>query len=133
MVNKLELVPEVDLFASRVNKQVESFFSFRPDPDCLLVDTFTAYWGGTQFYAFPPFNCLPRTLQKICFDEAKGILTVPDWPNQPWYDQFIKLAERIIDLEPGSNLLRLPQKPELKHPLWRSLRLKAGLIQGNLY
>jgi len=28
-------------------------------------------------------NCIPKTLQNVCFDEAKakGILVVPDWPN----------------------------------------------------
>jgi len=49
-------MPTIDLFASRINKQLKSFYSFRPDPDCLLVDAFTAYWGDKRFYAFPPFK-----------------------------------------------------------------------------
>ena len=33
-----EFQPSVDLFASRINCQVQDFFSFRPDPDCIGVD-----------------------------------------------------------------------------------------------
>ena len=35
-------VPEVDLFASRINKQIDRFMAWRPDPDCIHVDAFTA-------------------------------------------------------------------------------------------
>ena len=129
VINELESLPEIDLFASRINKQVDNFYSYRPDPDCLLVDAFMGDWGDKNIYAFPPFNCIGRMLQKICHDRAKGIIIVPDWPNQPWYTQVFDIAMKWIVLGPRKDLLLLPQKP-CRHPMWKSLRLIAVLVQG---
>ena len=76
--NKLEFYPEVDLFASRVNTQLNRFVSYRPDPESQDVNAFSLYWGDIKFYAFPPFSCIPKVIQKIFQDKAKGILIVPD-------------------------------------------------------
>ena len=34
--------PSIDLFASRLNKQCSGYVSWRPDPDALFVDAFSA-------------------------------------------------------------------------------------------
>ena len=80
--------PNVDLFASRINTQLARFFAYRPDPEAEAIDAFTLSWGSIKFYAFPPFNCIDRVLQKVIEDEATGILVVPDWPSQFWYHMF---------------------------------------------
>ena len=45
--------PEVDLFASRLNFQLDRYVSWKPDPGALAVDAFTLDWGSYVFYAFP--------------------------------------------------------------------------------
>ena len=35
------MIPPIDLFASRLNKQVITFVSWRPDPDALFIDAFS--------------------------------------------------------------------------------------------
>ena len=60
----------------------EKFMSYRPDPKCITVNTFTQSWTGLEFYAFPPFICIPRVMQKIWKDRVVEILVTPDWPNQ---------------------------------------------------
>ena len=44
------------------------------------------------------------------------------WPNQPW---FLVLFKMLIDMPvlitSGKNLLKLPQDPELVHPMWRKI------------
>ena len=72
--------PEVDLFASRLNYQFKPFISFRPDPECSAVNAFSISWDKVFFYAFPPFNLIPRVLQKVHFDQSEGLLIVPRWP-----------------------------------------------------
>ncbi len=81
--------PEVDLFASRINTQLARFFAYRPDPEAEVIDAFSVSWENIKFYAFPPFNCIDRVLQKIIHDKATGILIVPDWPSQFWYHMFL--------------------------------------------
>ena len=36
---------DVDLFASRVNAQLKSYVSWRPDPDVMALDAFTLGWS----------------------------------------------------------------------------------------
>ena len=38
--------PNIDLFASRLNCQVNPFSSWKLDPDAMVVDSFTLDWGG---------------------------------------------------------------------------------------
>ena len=38
VVEKLGFIPTVDLFASRINTQLEKFMSYRPGPKCIVVD-----------------------------------------------------------------------------------------------
>ena len=75
--------PDLDLFASRINTQLSSYVSFKPDPGAKAVDAFTLSWRDTRFYAFPPFCVIPKVLQNSCRDRTKGVVVVPDWPNEP--------------------------------------------------
>ena len=38
VVEKLGFIPTVDLFASRINTQLEKFMSYRPGPKCIVAD-----------------------------------------------------------------------------------------------
>ena len=62
---------EIDLFASRLNKQIDDYVSWTPDPDATAVNAFSILWDRKPFYAFclPPFSLIPRWLQKITTDK----------------------------------------------------------------
>ena len=47
--------PSIDLFASRLNKQCSVYASWRPDPDALFVDAFSANWSYFFVLCFPSF------------------------------------------------------------------------------
>ncbi|XP_032904474.1 uncharacterized protein LOC116990664 [Amblyraja radiata] len=84
-------LPDIDLFASRLNHQLPKYVSWEPDPGAVAVDAFSLHWGGMFFYAFPPFCLISRCLIKIEQDSASGILVVPDWPTQPWFPLILRL------------------------------------------
>ena len=125
------LIPDVDLFASRLNYQVESYVSWRADPSSVHIDAFTLDWSAyTCFYAFPPFSLIDRVLTKIEHDKAKGIVVVPLWHTQPWFPKLLKLlTHKPCILPPRPNLLSLPFSDRL-HPLRDRLRLTACLLSG---
>ncbi|KAM8975733.1 LOW QUALITY PROTEIN: uncharacterized protein RCH25_020573 [Pelodytes ibericus] len=52
----------IDLFASRLNMQLQRFYSWRPDPEALATDAFLQQWPPNRHYAFPPFCLISRTL-----------------------------------------------------------------------
>ncbi len=122
--------PNIDLFASRLNNQLPRFASFRPDPNAEIINAFTIPWDNMDFYAFPPFVCIAKVIQKIVLDEGTGILVVPDWPNQTWYNVYRRIVIYEILLPPRSDLLILPSNPLLLHPLHQSLSLRVGLVTG---
>uniref|UniRef100_A0AC35F6U8 Reverse transcriptase domain-containing protein n=1 Tax=Panagrolaimus sp. PS1159 TaxID=55785 RepID=A0AC35F6U8_9BILA len=69
--------PTVDLFASRVNKKCNAYFSLNPDPEATGIDAFAHNWKDLFAYAFPPFNLIGRTIRKAQSDGADIILITP--------------------------------------------------------
>ena len=130
----LSFLPTIDLFASRLNKQFPFYVSYRPDPYATHVDAFTIPWNDKKFYCFPPFSCVLRVLRKVIQDQARGIVVVPDWPTQPWYPMLKNLLEQApVLLRPSPQMLTLPSKPDLKHPLVKNLTLAICLVSGKNY
>lgn len=126
-------VPEIDLFASRINTKCTKFISWRKDPDAFGVDAFTIEWKKLKFYAFPPFSIISQVLQKIINEQAQGIVVVPYWPAQPWYPIYTSLLIRTpIFFKPSINLL-LSCDRSIPHPLWPKLTLVAGLLSNRRF
>ena len=123
-LDRLDVKPEIDLFASRLNHQFPRYISYKPDLDAEAVNAFTMSWSDVTFCAFPPFCIIPSVLQKIIKDRARGILVVPDWPSQLWYPILARgLTQRPVVVSARENLLVLPTNPEAKHRLRKALRL----------
>lgn len=124
--------PEIDLFASSLNKKCERFISWKPDPQALHIDAFTISWKHFFFYAFPPFAQIPNVLNKIINEKAKGIVVVPLWPSQPWYPIYNNLlCKEPIIFKPNKELLTSPYRQT--HPLWGTLSLVAGILSGKCF
>lgn len=123
----------VDLFASRLNKKCNKFYSRFPDPEAESVDAFIKSWKNEFFYAFPPFALILRTIRKIINDKALGVLVVPLWSTQPWFPLFTSLlTEPTITLNPNNSLLLSPYRNEI-HPLAPHLSLVVGKLSGQLF
>ena len=127
----LNFKPQIDLFASRLNRQFLIYCSFNPDPDASYIDAFTLSWSDKHFYCFPPFSCVLQVLQKIIQDKETGIMVVPMCPTQSWYP----ILTSLLVLPPitfplSKNLLSLPAFPE-NHPLHRKRSLLICLLSGN--
>ena len=48
---------QIDLFASRLTKQLPNFYSWRPDPEAIAMDAFNQDWAQTRGFTNPPW-CL---------------------------------------------------------------------------
>ncbi|XP_052058703.1 uncharacterized protein LOC127698962 isoform X1 [Mytilus californianus] len=78
--------PEIDLFASRLNKQLPKYVSWFPDPEAYASDAFSLSWSNLLPYIFAPFSQLPRVLQKI--EEDKLVVyrnCMVDQEDQLWF------------------------------------------------
>lgn len=122
--------PEFDLFASAQNNKCARYSSWKLDPFSEVVDAFTFSWHSINFYAFPPFSLIPKVLEKIISDRARGILIVPDWPAQPWYPMWSRLVtSKKYYFGPDKHLLYSPFRS--CHPLHMNLVLVAAKLSGN--
>ena len=71
-------IPEIDLFASRLNTQPPRFVSWKPDAASCFVDAFIASCYSLYIYAFPPFCQIHRCLQKTLEEQVpQGIMIIP--------------------------------------------------------
>ena len=131
IMKHFEFEPEIDLFASRLNKQVDKFVSYKPDPEAVHVNAFTLDWSKLKFYSFLPFSCIGRVIRKIINDNAEGILVTPNWITQYWYPLIFNINTKQPFIIPPSQIqLSLPNLPELKHPPSRKLGLMAWKVSG---
>ena len=127
--------PRVDLLAGRLNHQVETFVSWKPEAEAWAVDAFSLNWKDIMFYAFPPFSVLGWVLSKIKTEQASGILVLPLWPTQPWFPVMMDLLmDLLMDhprlVKPNPNNLLIKGNPMLLHPLHTKLSLLVTLLSG---
>lgn len=128
-----------DLFATRLNAQVELFFSLRPDPEAAGIDAFAQSWAGLTAYAFPPFSQIGRVVQKALQEDAELLLIAPVWPAQAWFPLLLAYARRAPRLlRPRLALLRDPadrsvpkfcENPNFRLSAWK-ISANVGRIKG---
>ena len=120
----LKFNPEADMFASNINYQFHTYFSYKADPKAKAVDSFTVSWHSLKFYAFPLFSIMSMTSKKIKPEKIEGILVVYYWPNQAWFPVLFKMSIDIpILITSRKNLLKLPQYAELVHFMWSKIEI----------
>ena len=66
-------VTDIDLFASRLNKQLEKYVSWNPEPDAYASDAFSILWTNFNPYIFCPFSLISQTLNKIKDEKVKKL------------------------------------------------------------
>ena len=114
--------PKIDLFASRLNAQLETYASWNPDPKATYIDAFSIGWSDF-FYAFPPFCLISRCVQKVIQDKATGILVVPLWPTQPFFSMVLSLLMEVPRLLKVTHHNLIHPTLTSPHPLQGQLKL----------
>ena len=105
----LDFEREIDLFASRLNKQFDLYCSFKLDPGPLCVDRFSISLTNLRIYCFPPSSSILQTIQKIKKEHAESIQGVPDWPTQPWNPLRQSLrVKRPVKIRPSPDFYHHP-------------------------
>ena len=84
---------QIDLFASRLTKQLPRYYSWRPDPEAEATDAFTQNWAQARGFANPPWCLISRCLNQIKQQQARVLLVTPLWPYQPWFPVILRMVE----------------------------------------
>ena len=116
-------MPEVDLMASRANRQIDTYVSWHPQPGAKAIDAFSISWKEGLLYVFPPFSIIGQTISKIIQDDSDVILVVPDWNTQYWYPLAVNMADQIMKIKPHPKNLQLTHDQSKQHQLHQKLGL----------
>ena len=104
---------DMDLFASRLTRQLPRFYSWRPDPEAEATDAFTQNWAAFRGFANPPWCLIHRCLSKLKKQTARMVLITPLWKTQPWYPLLLELLEDLPRrIPPQPDLVVMPQGQE---------------------
>ena len=132
ILNRCQVYPEVDLFASPTNSPLPLFCSLHPHESVWRVNALSFTWGGHNFYAFPSPALIPRVLMKVTADSPLSFtLIAPFWPSRPWFPSLIRLlGGRPFRLPLSLDLLSLPEENKV-HPNPANLSLVVWPLSGN--
>lgn len=84
---------DIDWFASRLINQLDSFLSWRPDPDAWEQMPFSSIGLGGNNYPFHPFAMISRCLAQIRKQLELVVVVAPLRKSQPWYPILLKLSK----------------------------------------
>lgn len=79
---------DIDMFATRVNKQLPRFWSRDPDIGAEASDAFAQHWQHLERpYAHPPYHLIGRVLAKINKETQRipFVMVLPIWQSRPWW------------------------------------------------
>ena len=122
--------PNIDLFATRENRQLTVFCSLQPMEEAWCTDALTINWKGMYAYAFPPQILLHRVLRKVQQEPCTLILIAPMTPTQSWYPVLLELVIDYPRLLPGIPNLLSQGRGRILHPDPATLKLAAWKISG---
>jgi ribonuclease HI len=122
--------PQIDLFATNINKKLPRYCSLFPDPQAHHQDALAIRWTYLYAFAFPPLAILSRVLRKIAQDKAMVILIAPMWTRREWYPLLLDLLVDFPYRLPVMRNLVTQEKGLLLHDNPAQLCLVAWRLSG---
>ena len=127
--NILQMEPDIDLFAERLNAKLPCYCAWKPDPQASYIDAFSVQWSDFAcIYLFVPFSLVGRVLHHFLHlpRTTHAILIAPMWKTSPWYTLALNyLIRQPIVLRVKPNFLTLEHDKSKVHPLANKLKLLA--------
>jgi len=120
--------PEIDMFANKLNHQLNCYISPCPDESALAIDALKVEWPKNRvLYAFPPGTILDRvTAKMLTTPRARVLLIAPFLTNAAWFPSLRSMTIR----EP----LPLPRWPGmLRQPHWNHTHPDPNLMRLHLW
>ena len=76
---KIRGLPQIDLFASRLNHQLPKYLSWHRDTSNCAVHSLQHSWRNLYGYAFPPFCLIEKVLAKVRWNQSLLLIVTLAW------------------------------------------------------
>lgn len=130
-LDALDFKPEIDLFASRLNRKFPNYCSFRPDQRPLLLMRSLFFGLRKRNILLQFIQLCPVSFSKDPQGQRDRNTGCPDVTDPVVVSDHTDLLRPPVTLSPSKNLLSLPESPEITHPLYRKMSLLICLLPGN--
>jgi hypothetical protein len=120
LCRRLNYRPQLDVFASRTNKKCKNFCSWRTDLSS-KGNAFQIHWASQPNWMNPPWELIPRALQKLKADKATALACLPIWPANPCWRQMMKLMTGVALVMKNQAIFLNQEGKELFPPRWGTL------------
>ncbi len=121
----------VDRFASQHNKKLARYNSRFESPDSEATDTFTQQWTHETNWTVPPPTLIPKVLDHIQQQRAKGILIVPNWCTSRYWPFIFTSTGRLpcikkqLLVKKGASILVAGKQP---NTIFTPEKFKSGML-----
>ena len=109
--------PTVDAFANRALHMCDRWWGEGGE----VEDAFIMDWGQEQMlWVNPPFSRLNEVIPKLVDEQARGILIMPHWKNQMFFDEVWKIVQKKHYYPRGSRVFETVDGVVggVKWPVW---------------
>jgi hypothetical protein len=113
-MNTLNFFPEIDLFATRTNKQCQRYCSLLKDRHAIgKKGAFSINWSNQNLLIHPPIELIPRILKKMKMEPSTALFLMPEWCKDKYRALFptvineMNLGPCNLVLEMGKSMTRL--------------------------
>ena len=119
---------QVDLFATRDNRQLRSFVSPFPDPLACGTNALSLHWDQwSSIFLFPPVPLLSEVVSRLSSFAGSGALVAPHYPQSGWFPNLLLRAKYHLPLPPHS-LSQLTRTGRVFHSLPSVYRLHVWIL-----
>ena len=95
LLNVIDFTPQVDLFATILNKKIDKYVAPYRDGKAIAVDAMSIDWNmWNSIYLFPPTSLLPRILPLLRIFKGRILLITPFWVGRPWWPALVNLFQK---------------------------------------
>lgn len=115
-----QFYPNLDLFASRANRQTKHFCSWRTDL-MSMGNAFGVTWTGHRCWMNPPWDIIAQALQKLKKDKATALVCLPMWQTTQWWRILQTMMVSTPLVVKGVEMYTNPENQKLPPPRWATL------------
>jgi hypothetical protein len=126
MCKKFNYHPALDLFANKWNRQTKKYCSWRQDRNS-QGNAWKLRWDKQTNWLNPPWELIPRALNKLQQDKATAMVCLPMWKSAPWYSKMVNMMQAEPHIIKDKPIYKDPEGKNMPPPRWATL---ITILQG---
>ena len=126
MCKKFNYHPALNFFANKWNRQTKKYCSWRRDRNS-QGNAWKLRWDKQTNWLNPPWELIPRALNKLQQDKATALVCLPMWKSAPWYSKMVNMMQAEPHVIKDKPIYKEPEGKDMPPQRWATL---ITILQG---